>query len=76
MMLYSSILKMEKQILSLPKIEQLRIIEKIVHHLRENDLKKKKNIEFQLCIMAQDEEIQNEIKEINKEFLQTENDGL
>ena len=39
---YGNILKIEKQIFSLPKEEQLRLIEKIIRHLREDDLKKAK----------------------------------
>ncbi len=73
---YGNILKMEKQIFSLPKEEQLRLIEKIIHHLRHDDQMKKKNFEYQLSKMARDKEIQEELGKINEEFLVTENDGL
>ncbi len=73
---YGNILKIEKQIFSLPKEEQLRLIEKIIHHLRLDDQMKKENFEYQLSKMARDKEIQKELGKINEEFLVTENDGL
>ena len=73
---YASIMKIEKQIFSLPKIDQLKLVEKIIHHLREDDQIKKRHFSFKLSEMAKDKDIQAEIGNINEEFLVTESDGL
>jgi hypothetical protein len=56
--------------------EQLRVIENLVHRVRENALGKEDNLDKQLAIMADDAEIQNEIRQIEREFSCADADGL
>ena len=60
--------------------EELKLIEKIVHRLRQElptfNYKKQTEFERQLEKMATDFQIQSELQSINDEFSETESDGL
>jgi hypothetical protein len=72
--------QVEKTIISLPLHEQLWLIERLVHHLREDSTKshaiEQDAFESQLAVMVKDPEIQAELREIDREFAVTEADGL
>jgi len=72
--------QIEKTVSHLPHNEQLRLIEQLVHHLREDlmesDEVEQASFESQLAAMATDPEIQNELQKIDREFVATEADGL
>jgi hypothetical protein len=72
--------EIEKTVSHLPHNEQLRLIEQLVHHLREDlmvsDEVERATFEGQLAAMATDPEIQNELQKIDQEFVATEADGL
>ena len=72
--------EIEKTVSHLPPNEQLRLIEQLVHHLREDLLKsdevEQATFERELAAMAADSEIRNELKKIDQEFIVTEADGL
>lgn len=68
--------QIEKEIDMLPQKDQLFLMERIIHRLRKKNLKNDETIETQLAAMASDIQIQQELKEINREFVQTEADGL
>jgi len=67
--------QIEETIKTLSMEEQLIIIERIAHIIRENTLKEN-NLRNQLEAMANDIEVQKEICKINHEFAYTESDGL
>jgi hypothetical protein len=56
--------------------EQLLVIERLVHQMQQNTLTPGNDLDSQLALMAADSEIQNELKNIEKEFAYTEADGL
>jgi uncharacterized protein YicC (UPF0701 family) len=56
--------------------EQLRLIERLVHHVHDATMNNKQNLDQQLALMATDPEIQNELQRIEQEFSQAEADGL
>lgn len=60
--------------LSIP--EQLRLIERLVHHVHEATLRNRDDLDEQLALMANDPEIQSELRTIEQEFSQAEADGL
>jgi hypothetical protein len=72
--------EIEKTVSHLPHNEQLRLIEQLVHHLREDlmvsDEVEQATFESQLAAMATDSDIQNELQKIDREFVATESDGL
>ena len=72
--------EIEKTVSHLPHNEQLRLIEQLVHHLREDlmvsDEVEQATFESQLAAMATDSEIQNELQKIDREFVATQADGL
>ena len=72
--------EIEKTVSHLPHNEQLRLIEQLVHHLREDlmvsDEVEQATFESQLAAMAMDTEIQNELQKIDQEFVATEVYGL
>ena len=72
--------EIEKTVSHLPHNEQLRLIEQLVHHLREDlmvsDEVEQATFESQLAAMATDSDIQNELQKIDREFVATEADGL
>jgi len=73
---HSGLTQIEEKINQLSKEEQLWLIERTVHRLRENNIKDESNIDSQLVAMAHDPEIQNELQKIENEFAHTETDGL
>jgi hypothetical protein len=56
--------------------EQLRLIERLVHHVHEAALKQSNDVDAQLAHMATDPQIQNELRRIEQEFSYAEADGL
>ncbi len=72
----SNLSQIEHKIIQLSREEQLLLIERTVHHLREKNLEDESFIESQLAAMAIDPEIQTEMKKINEEFTVTASDGL
>jgi hypothetical protein len=56
--------------------EQLLLIERLVHRVHEATLNNSKDLEQQLALMANDPEIQSELRNIEREFSRTEADGL
>jgi hypothetical protein len=72
--------EIERSISHLSHDEQLLLIEQLAHHLRQDTSNEKESgqitFENQLAAMADDPQIQAETKKINKEFLETESDGL
>jgi hypothetical protein len=67
--------QLEKNIYELPVDEQLRLMERLAQNIR-NVVATKQDIEMQLVAMANDPEIQNELKMIEEEFALAEADGL
>ncbi|HEX8398223.1 MAG TPA: hypothetical protein VF644_12405 [Pyrinomonadaceae bacterium] len=68
--------KIEAQILQLGLNEQLELIEFLARQVRENAQKTSDNLENELSEMANDPEIQRELREIENEFAGTLLDGL
>jgi len=60
--------------LSIP--EQLWLIERLVHRVHEATLNNRNDINQQLALMANDPEIQSELRNIEREFSHVEADGL
>ena len=56
--------------------EQLWLIGRLVHHVHQNTLSEKNDLESQLALMAADPEIQSELQNIEREFAYAEADGL
>ncbi|MCE2435316.1 MAG: hypothetical protein J4F29_20705 [Candidatus Latescibacteria bacterium] len=71
----SLLTELEESIRRLSLDEQLLLIERVSHRIR-NDISGKTNIDAQLSKMAADPEIQKELREIEHEFSATEQDGL
>ena len=67
--------ELEENIRRLPLDDQLLLIERVSHRIR-NDISIKMDIDAQLSKMAADPEIQKELQEIEQEFSATEQDGL
>jgi hypothetical protein len=67
--------QIEQGTLSLPIDQQLRLISRLVQHLREK-VSRPSDWRSQLEAMSQDEDIQRELREMEAEFGPTENDGL
>lgn len=77
----SNLNHIEQSINNLSREEQLWLVERIIHKIRFSTLKDTyistaETLEQQLANMANDPEIQAEIKNINQEFAITEMDGL
>ena len=70
------LLLIEKKIYQLTREEQLWLIERMVHRLRKNNEKERSTLDSQLDAMAHDTEIQAELRQIEKEFVFAETDGL
>ena len=68
--------QLEASIRELPREEQLWLVERIIHALRESETQERALWEADLIAMAADPAIQNEIREIEREFANTETDGL
>jgi hypothetical protein len=60
--------------LSIP--EQLSLIERLVHRVHEATLSDRGDLDQQLARMADDPEIQSELRNIEREFSRAEADGL
>lgn len=56
--------------------EQLRLIERLVHHVHGVTAKQSNDVEEALALMATDPQIQNELRRIEQEFSYAEADGL
>ncbi len=67
--------KIEESINQLSLDEQLWLMERLAQSIR-NFMFRKTYIESQLAAMANDPEIQRELREIEEEFRVTETDGL
>ena len=63
----------EESILALPENEQLRLIARVAETLRR---RQEAEDEAELLEMANDPDIQRELREIEKDFAPTEFDGL
>jgi hypothetical protein len=68
--------QIEKSVRQLSWDEQLWLIERLTHLLRESISKEPDTFARQLVAMASDREIQDELQQINQEFVLTEADGL
>lgn len=68
--------EMENSISRLSLAEQLWLIERLVHRIRENTINQKSQFESDLITMANDPQIQLELRKIEKEFAFVEADGL
>jgi hypothetical protein len=67
--------QIEQNILQLPIDEQLLLISRVAERLR-SKIEGVKDFDSELEEMANDENIQRELKEIEKDFRYTEFDGL
>ena len=67
--------QIEQSILRLPANEQLLLISRVAEKLRKR-IDKEDDFKNQLAEMANDAEIQRELKAIETDFRQTEFDGL
>ena len=67
--------ELEDNISRLSLDDQLLLIERVSHRIREN-ISDKTDGDAQLSEMAADPEIQRELQKINNEFSTTEHDGL
>lgn len=67
--------QIEQNILQLPVDEQLLLIARVAERLR-GRIEGENTFESKLAEMANDENIQRELKEIEKDFRYTEFDGL
>ena len=56
--------------------EQLRLIERLIHHVHERAEKQQPDLHATLAQMAADPQIQAELARIEEEFSSTEADGL
>ncbi len=69
------VLELEQQITFLPRTDQLLLLERIIHRLRQDEPDWQSQ-DRQLEAMAADPEIQREMHSIHDEFVSTEDDGL
>jgi hypothetical protein len=67
--------QIEQEVKKLSPSEQLWLIERLAHQLRDATWELE-DFEASLAVMAADPAIQRELKEIEAEFAETENDGL
>jgi hypothetical protein len=72
----SSLNQIEHTFSQLSVSEQLRLIERLVHHMNEATKDNTNDLDEQLALMAADPDIQRELREIEREFSQAEADGL
>jgi hypothetical protein len=68
--------QMEDRISHLSLAEQLWLMERLVQRIREKTVNTKSQFESDLMTMANDPQIQNELRQIEEEFAFTEADGL
>ena len=70
-----TITELEKTIIELPVDEQRRLIDRVAERLRRN-AEDNSDFESQLAEMAKDENIQAELRKIERDFAIAEFDGL
>jgi hypothetical protein len=63
-------------ITQLPLPDQLWLMERLAHHIRQRTLPTRASLESQITAMAHDPDIQRELRQIEAEFADTEADGL
>jgi hypothetical protein len=68
--------QIETEIQQLPFPDQLWLVERLIHRLRMHTQAMRPSRESQLIAMANDLDIQRELREIETEFAGTEVDGL
>lgn len=68
--------QLEKGIDQLSFEEQLLLMEKLAQRIRERAAFESRRVENDLAAMANDPEIQRELREIEREFAYAESDGL
>jgi hypothetical protein len=68
--------RIEAEISQLSLPDQLWLVERLIHHLRLHTQLARPSVESQLVAMAQDPDIQRELREIAGEFAGTEANGL
>jgi hypothetical protein len=68
--------QMENNIGRLSLAEQLWLMERLVQRIKENTINEKSRFESDLVAMANDPQIQRELREIEEEFAFAESDGL
>ncbi len=71
-----SLAQIEREIQQLSYDEQLLLIERLVHALRQRSRNARPDFEAALAEMAADPDIRRELEEIAQEFAGTEMDGL
>jgi len=72
----TTIERLEADISQLSLSDQLLLIERLAQHIRQRGLPDQAAFENQLAVMANDPDIQRELREIEREFARTELDGL
>jgi len=72
----SVLTEIERKIYQLSPAEQLWLIERLAHRLRESSMPDQRALERELSAMASDPDIQRELRAIEVEFAATESDGL
>jgi hypothetical protein len=68
--------QMEDRISRLSLDEQIWLMERLVQRIKENIINPRSQFENDLIAMANDPEVQSELREIEKEFAFAEMDGL
>ncbi len=68
--------RIEAEINQLPFLDQLWLVERLLHRLRLPTQPVRSLLESQLMAMANDPDIQRELRELEAEFAGTEADGL
>jgi len=68
--------QIEKNISYLSLSEQLWLMERLIQQVRKNTLSRQRDFERDLATMANDPQIQNELKIIEEEFSSSEMNGL
>ncbi len=68
--------EMENNIRRLSLAEQLWLMERLVQRIKENTINERSRFESDLIAMANDPQIQRELREIEEEFAFAEADGL
>jgi hypothetical protein len=72
----ATIERIEADIRQLPLADQLWLMERLAQHIRRSTIHTQPALEDQLATMANDPEIQRELRQIEAEFAGTETDGL
>jgi hypothetical protein len=72
----SLIERLEAEIGQLTLPDQLWLLERLIQRIRKRTLRTRPAFDAQLAVMAQDPNMQRELKEIEAEFVVAETDGL